>query len=102
MEQHTHASFAEAERRRDLPMVGTLNMRQPHHLPLLHVQLLKYPNHIEPQRHVRNGSVRLEGVCISGFRRTAPASPVIVHEIACDPKQKRPELPWIIGRLRQA
>jgi hypothetical protein len=83
-------------------MVGAFDMRKPHHLALLHVQVLKYSNHVEPQRHIRIGSVRLEGLCINGFRGAVSASPVIGHQIACDPEQERPELPWIIGRRRQA
>ena len=98
MQQHTHASLAKTERRRNLPVIGAFDVRQPHQLSLLRPQLFEQPRHVQSQYQVGTHAFRVARAALRCFSLALLLAPVVVNEIAGGPKQVRTQLPRIVDR----
>ena len=98
MQQHSHAPLAKSKRGRNLAMLGAFNVGEPHHLPLLRLQLSEGPRHVESQRHVGTHHLGVGGDAIGRVALAPLVTPVVVNEIAGDAKHVRTQLSGVVDR----
>ena len=90
MQEDPHASFSKTQRGGNLAMIGAFDIRQPHQLALLPVELCEHARHVEAQRNVGGGRAARGGRLVRASSLVAPAAPVIDDEAADDAKAKAP------------
>ena len=81
-QENPNAAFSKTQRGRNLAMIGAFDIRQPHQLTLLPVELCEHARHVETQRNIGGGRAARGGRFVRSSSLVAPAAPVIDDQVA--------------------
>src|SRR6185436_19193410 len=101
-EQHAHARFAKSKRFGNLAMVRSFDVREPHQLTLLGIEVLEHPRHVDPQRNVGTRHGARFGRLGASPAFEVSAAPVIDDQPAGDSEQPGAKLLGIVGWRRRS